>query len=464
MFRPLSKKVGLTLLKGQSLQFMALTVGLLALLMGTGAACRSTSGPADELDELAAGELPLRNPDVLPGEPVTLEVWLDLDFTRNNDLFEQMAQDFEQVYPEVEVQIFSFVRESIPQKVELAVQNGTPPDVVQGHVYALAGQGLAEPLDAQWAAWEASHDQAAQQYIPSALDEVTWQGVRYGVPLDIYTLVLLYNRQHFDEASRPYPDAGNNFFDLRDAAAALTQPHKGRYGLGFTTDPFYVYAWVTSAGGDVMEGDSEVGYTLTFDNQSNIDALRFLTAMVEDGYGPRPTSRPRDYEDLRAKFLNGEISMYFGESQDIHLIQSTKPDFPLGVSQLPLTPARDSAASVLGSSGFIIPRGAQHQTYAFEFIKWATNDRYAVPMARRLGRYPAKTWLKTAPEFTENLSLLPFFEQLNDARPYRLDLFPNAEESFGDAIKAALYGLEAPAQALRDAQAGDRQAEVESRP
>lgn len=464
MFRSFSKRVRLARQNRQSSLSIALVFVLLALLIGIGAGCGSTSGPVGELDELAAGELPLRNPEVLPGEPVTLEVWLDLDFTRDNDLFEQMAQDFEQVYPEVEVQIFSFVRESIPQKVELAVQNGTPPDVVQGHVYALAGQGLAEPLDAYWTAWEASHDRASQQYIPSTLDEVTWQGVRYGVPLDIYTLVLLYNRQHFDEAKLPYPDAGYNFFDLRDAAAALTQPQKDRYGLGFTTDPFYVYAWVTSAGGDVMEGDSEVGYTLTFDNQSNIDALRFLTRMVEDGYGPRPTSRPRDYEDLRAKFLTGEISMYFGESQDIHLIQSTNPDFPLGVSQLPLTPARDSAASVLGSSGFIIPKGAQHQIYAFEFIKFATNDRYAVPMARRMGRYPAKTWLQTAPEFTENLSLLPFFDQLNDARPYRLDLFPNAEESFGDAIKAALYGLETPAQALRNAQTSGQQAKLENQP
>jgi ABC-type glycerol-3-phosphate transport system substrate-binding protein len=39
-----------------------------------------------------------------------------------------------------------------------------------------------------------------------AMDEVVWDGVKYGVPLDIYTLVLIYNKAHFEEANLPYPD------------------------------------------------------------------------------------------------------------------------------------------------------------------------------------------------------------------------------------------------------------------
>jgi ABC-type glycerol-3-phosphate transport system substrate-binding protein len=122
------------------------------------------------------------------------------------------------------------------------------------------------------------------------------------------------------------------------------------------------------------------------------------------------------------------------------------------VARLPITPALDSAASVLGSSGLMIPRGAQHQEAAFEFMKWAASDRYAYSMARRLGRYPAKTWLQTSPEFTENLNLIPFFNQLNAARPYRLDLVPHAEDAFTDAIKAAFYNISSPAEALQQAQ------------
>ncbi len=428
-------------------QIFLLTVVIL-LLVGCASIMR---GAEDDSIDPVVNDLPPKNLNI-GTDPITLEVWLDLDFTRNNTLFEEMVAEFEKTYPQIEVEISSFVRESMPQKIKLAVQSGIPPDVVQGHVYALAGQRLAEPLNDEWAAWAKTDSRVNSEFLPSALRETMWRGDHYGVPLDVYTLVLLYNRSHFDAAGLPYPDGKYDFSYLQQAAKLLTRPEKKQYGLGFTTDPWYVYAWITGAGGDLLTGDPETGLRLTLNSQTNVDALTFLTKMVENSYGPRPSTRPRDYEDMRRRFLNGEISMYFGESQDIHLIQSTNPDFPLGVAQLPKTPARDSAASVLGSSGLLIPRGARHREAAFEFIKWAASDRYAYPMARRLGRYPAKIWLQTSPEFTENLLLIPFFNQLNAARPYRLDLFPTAEDAFADAIKLSFYNIASPKQALDRAQ------------
>jgi ABC-type glycerol-3-phosphate transport system substrate-binding protein len=430
---------------------MGKIVTWLVILLAFLTACSSaTSAAVEEIDEPFVGNLPAINPNI-SAEPITLEIWLDLDFTKDDSLFEEIAEDFERAYPQVKVEIQSFVRESIPQKITRALQVGAPPDVVQGHVYAMAGRGLAEPLNQRWQEWEKVDPQARSQFLPSALRAVTWRDALYGVPLDIYTLVLLYNREHFDEADLPYPKADYNLAAFSQAAATLTKPAANRYALGFTSDPWYVYAWMADAGGDLLVGAPETGFTLTLDSKNNIDALRFLTRMAEDGYGQRPTTRPRDYEDPRKQFLRGQVSMYLGGPWDIHIIQSTAPDFPLGVAQLPKTPAADSAASVLGSSGLFIPRGARHQEVAFEFMKWVTSDRYAIPMARRLGRYPAKTWLQTSPYFAENLLLIPFFNQLDATRPYRLDRFPEAEKAFADAIKKSFYGTN-PAVALQEAQ------------
>jgi ABC-type glycerol-3-phosphate transport system substrate-binding protein len=414
-------------------------------------ACSSgDSAAVEEIDEPFVGNPPAINPNI-PPEKITLEVWLDLDFTKNDSLFEEIAKDFEKAYPQVEVDIQSFVRESIPQKITRALQVGTPPDVVQGHVYAMAGRGLAEPLNQRWQEWEQLDPHARSQFLPSALEAVTWRDTLYGIPLDIYTLVLLYNRNHFDAAGLPYPTDDNDLAAFSKAVVALTKPDEKRYALGLTSDPWYVYAWMADAGGDLLTGTPETGFKLTLDSKNNIDALRFLTKMVEDGYGQRPTTRPRDYEDPRKRFLEGQVSMFIGGPWDIHIVQSTDPDFPLGVARLPKTLAADSAASVLGSSGLFIPRGSRHQEVAFEFMKWVTSDRYAIPMARRLGRYPAKTWLQTSPYFAENLLLSPFFNQLDAARPYRLDLFPDAEQAFADAIKKSFYDVD-PAAALRAAQ------------
>ncbi len=388
----------------------------------------------------------------LVSEPITLEVWLDLDFTRDNTLYDELIDEFEAAYPDVEVEIFSFVRESLPQRVALAVSNDEVPDVAQGHVYAMAGRGLAEPVEDYWLGWEQEDGGVSRQFLPAALDEVTWDGVRYGIPLDIYTVVLLYNREHFDQANVPYLEGAYDLFDLQSAAEALTNPDQGRFGLGLTTDPWYASAWMASVGGGLVSEDDEDDRILTLDEPINTQALQFLTDVIEAGYAPRPSSRPRDYEDARRQFLAGEISMYFGEPQDIHIIQSTNPDFPLGVAQLPLTPGQEKPASVLGTSGLFVPRGARHPVLAFEFMKWMTSDRYLLPMAQRQGRFPAKNWLQTSPDFTKNLSLIPFFDQLETARPYRLGLFPEAEEAFSDAIKLSFYNMTTPAEALQSAQ------------
>jgi ABC-type glycerol-3-phosphate transport system substrate-binding protein len=393
-----------------------------------------------------SGNVPPPNPAVVSG-PVTLDVWLDLDFVASDPLFREMAKDFERAYPDVKVNIQAYVRETMPGKLRAALQIGDPPDLVQGHVFAMAAQGFAEPLDDLWAEWEDSES----QFMPQALDEVTWDGVKYGVPLDIYTLVLIFNKAHFEEAKLPYPDAGYTWRQLAEDAATLTRPDGSRYGLGFTVEPWYVFAWLAEAGGNVLVGDSFMGYQFTLDDPNNVEALRFLTSIARNGYGPLPTSRPRDYEDPRKLFLNNQIAMFFGTPWDIHFIQSQSPDFPIGVTDLPETPAGAAAASALGSSGLFVPRGAQNRDIAFEFMKWATSDRYALPMARRLGHYPARAWLQTTPHFAGNPLLKPFLFQLDAARPYHLDAFPEAERAFADAIKASFYGAD-PADALHMAQ------------
>ena len=393
----------------------------------------------------APGKPPPLNP-IIGDEPVTLEVWLSLDFVAPDPLFEEMAEDFERAYPNVTVNIQGFVYESIPGKVRAAVQVGNPPDLVQAHVAAMAAQDLAEPMDNLWAEWGAEGN-----FLPQAIDEVTWNKVKYGVPLDIYTLVLIYNRDHFDEAGLPYPDAGYTWVQFAEDAAALTRPDGSRYGLGFTVEPWYVFAWLAEAGGDVVRGDSFLGYRFTLDDANNIEGLRFLTSMARNGYGPLPTSRPRDYEDPRQLFLNDQISMFFGTPGDIHRIRTQSPDFPMGVTELPQTPAGAGAASALGTTGLFVPQGSRNRQVAFEFIKWATSDRYALEMARRLGRYPARIWLQTTPHFAGDAMLKPFLNQLNAARPYRLDAFPEVERAYADAIKAAFYGAD-PADVLQGAQ------------
>lgn len=429
--------------------------GLLAVLLVI-AAILGGCAPADVSDPVESDAPPV-NPGIVDQE-ITLDVWLNLDFVAPDPLFEEIANDFEEAYPNVEVNIQPYVREKIPAKTRAALQVGNPPDIIQGHVAAMAAQGYAEPLDNLWAEWGAE-----SEFLPQAMEQVTWDKVKYGVPLDIYTLVLVYNKAHFDAAGLAYPEAGYSWQRFAQDVATLTRPDGSQYGLGFTSDPWYVFAWLAEAGGDVVAGNSFIGYRFTLDTSNNVDGLRFLTSMVHNGYGPLPSTRPRDYEDPRKLFLEGRVSMFFGTPYDIHVIQQENPDLPIGVIELPATPAGVGAASALGTTGLFVPRGSQNRRVAFEFMKWATSDRYALPMATRLGHYTARAWLQTTPHVAGNPLLKPFLIQLNSARPYLLDAWPEAERAYQNAIKASFYDAD-PADALRQAQQEAEQVPVQPRP
>jgi ABC-type glycerol-3-phosphate transport system substrate-binding protein len=421
-----------------------LSMLLLAILLVSGCI---VSSPEEEGPEERGfvGEVPAVKPDI-PMKNRTLNVWTELDYVM---FLEEVADEFERAY-DIEVRVMPIIREDItPYAREVFPFDLDPPAVVHGHVYAIAPYGLVEPMTQRLDAW---NPHALDQFLPIAVDEMTWQGTLYGVPFDIYTYVLLYNRAHFDQANLPYPTGDYDVVALREAAAILTKPEAGRHGIGMTTDARYLYAWLTAAGTDVLTGSAASGYGFKLDTPANAKALAFLTDFIELEYAPLPSSRARDYEEARELFLRGQISMYLGDPHDIHLIRSTKPDFPLGVAPLPRAPAENSPTSILVCTGLFIPHGALDPEMGFEFIKWAISDRYTRAIPRRIGHYPPKQWLLTSPEFTNDLLLAPFFSQLETARPYRLDLFPEAEEGLSDAIKTTFYDLAGPVEALHEAQ------------
>jgi ABC-type glycerol-3-phosphate transport system substrate-binding protein len=422
-------------------------------------------------------DLPPRNPD-LPKERVDLEVWLYLDFWVQDTLFREIVRDFEETYPNVKVHVQAFVPESMVSRVRQASQFGDPPDLAQGHVFAMAAQGFAEPIDDLWQKWGAE-----SEFLPIGMEEVTWQGKRYGVPMEVYCLALLYNKDLFDLAGRPYPGELYEAYRFQEDLAALSAADGSRYGLGLSTDPWYAFGWLAANGGEVLAQNPAAlapgsgqplvwtgSYTVTLNSPRNIAALQFIADLTYNKhYGPLPTSRPRDYEDARKRFVEGRVAMFFGVPWDVAYIKNNAPNIRLGVAPMPVPDSASPHISVRGSSGFFIPRGARNKLVAFEFMKWATSDHYARQLTSRLGRYPAKAWLyDEAPGFSTSAMPYraqagsaqspvpgaveqPFFAQLQTAQPYRLDAFPDVERAFVNAIKSVFYGADAR-QALDRAQ------------
>ena len=63
-----------------------------------------------------------------------------------------------------------------------------------------------------------------EDYLPQTLDAVRYRGRIIALPAELDTAVIFYNKDLFDEAGIPYPEAGWTWDDFLAAAKAMTKP------------------------------------------------------------------------------------------------------------------------------------------------------------------------------------------------------------------------------------------------
>ena len=101
-----------------------------------------------------------------PAEITTLRVLMTDDWVTGP--FVDAVRDFERDHPKVRLSVDKGAIRHMPDAVRERIKTGNPPDVVQGHAFSAASQGLAEPLD------DLSPTRlTAEEYSPGAGHDVT---------------------------------------------------------------------------------------------------------------------------------------------------------------------------------------------------------------------------------------------------------------------------------------------------
>ncbi|MBM3269789.1 MAG: ABC transporter substrate-binding protein [Candidatus Sericytochromatia bacterium] len=384
-------------------------------------------------------------PSRADGGKNVLTVWLAADYA-GSPIFADLNREFEEAHEGVRIKLLGVPWEDMPTKVKTAIIGGKPPDIAHQHPFALGAQGFAEPLDDLWRAWG-----KAGEFLPGALEDATWRGRFYGLPLDINCTVLVYNRDLYREAGLPEPGPDYSFLALQADLGRLTAPARQRYGIGLTTGGWHTYAWIRANGGDLLRED-EKGVRATFTDPRTVAAVRYLADLGhKHHFGPTPTSKARDYDDATTLFAVGRVAVAYTGPWDFASIRKNAPDLRFGVARFPAGLDGVRRGSVQGGGGLFVPKGAAHRELAFEWMKMATSDKYARRLAREEGRFPVKPHQYKDPWFKQDPAVRTFIGALPSARPFKLDAYPQANQAFQDAVKEAFYGAD-PAVSLARAQ------------
>ena len=338
------------------------------------------------------------------------------------------VRDFEAANPRVRV-----VMDKAPIRgmLEQVKGSASPPDVVQGHAFAAAARDMAQPLDDLW-----ERHLKAEDFFPGALDDVTFSGHRYGVPLDTNALVLLYNADHFRDAGLPPPKGPITFAALEEMARALTTPDGSRRALALGTSTWQTFGWVGANGGEYVRVGNDSRPQFLFNSPPVVEAIGFLAGLVEKGLAMPPRASATS-SDVFALFESGATSMYTSGSWDLAKLRKTRPGVDYQAAPMPRGMTGTTEGSAMGGSSLFVPKGSAQRKVAFDFMTHLISDRYALRIAEEQGRLPVRTRVYGAPFFGDP-ALRVVVDQLRTARPERVDSFPDAGKLLASAIDQVL--------------------------
>ena len=377
----------------------AWSIPLLCLLVGSMllAACDTGTAPAATPTPVA-GALDYgvpKNAKIAALGPVDLHVLFAADYYQVKPVV-AVVNAFMQMYPNVHITLEGTDWNQIPARMKTEIAGGTMSiDLAHQHAFAMGAQGYAESIDDLWPAIDAS------TLSPGSIEDTVWQGVHYGVPLDMNTLFTLYRKDLFQKAGLPEPAPNWTYAQARDYARKLTQGDV--YGTVLGNSAWAMFGHILANGGSLLSTDDK---TAMIDQPANIQIAQFFGDLINvDHASPgacgRAAFRPGDGVLVRQGGHALDWAVRPGPACATRRPTSFKaicPTSPASAQPLCRTvwmarrPAPHRAAAASSS-----PRARRHKEVAFELMRWYL-ARHQLAMVHDQARYPVLQNLYNNPD------------------------------------------------------------------
>ncbi len=346
---------------------------------------------------------------LLPGgnnkkQDVKLTYWF---LWEDKQTLEPLIKKYEKKNPNVKIDLVIQSKEEYLQKIIARSKKGKGPDIFRFHNTWLPElKELAAPLPTKVFPYK----EYEKTFYPVVKQDLKIGNDYYGIPLEIDGLILIYNKESFDQVGITSPPT--NWDELIDTASKLTIKDKNgnivRSGLAMGTasnvEHFSdIFGWMLlQNGGSIKKISSSIG-------QDTLQAYRSLS------------EEPNNLWDSRMPnsilaFVQGKVAMIFAPSWEVLVIKAQNPDIKLKTAPLPNIPGADKVALanywVEGVS-----RYSKNQVEAWKFLKFLVDKNnlttfYKNTAANKLFGEPYSR-VDLASTLIQNEYLKPVVEQAN---------------------------------------------------
>jgi multiple sugar transport system substrate-binding protein len=372
------------------------------------------------------------------GPEVELSYWNG--FTGGDGPFmEQMVDEFMAEHDNIKIKSNTVQWAEYYQRLPAAVTAGKGPDVGVMHVDQLATNAARQvivPVDDIAETLDLSGDDFTEE----VWDAAVYDDKRYGIPLDVHSLAMYYNTEHFQAAGITEPPTDQA--SLEDAIAKLQAAGYAQPLWMPTRWPSHLInlSLIWQNGGQPYAED---GSKATFDSEAGVAALDWQRSVVENGWSPSDVAADAEY----VAFKNGEVSIHFNGIWQINDL--TTAGTPFALAAMPTI--GEEPAVWASSHQFYLPRQANANddkvNAAKVFIAWMSENSAEWVKA---GMIPARTSVREGGALS-GTAQEPIAEQIDIMR--FLPAIPGVgtvqAETLEVAVANGVLGKEAPEAALK---------------
>ncbi len=379
---------------------------------------------------------------------VTLTYW---GLWEPESVMRQLIADWNKDHPNIKIEYSMQSKQQYRERVQSALARGEGPDIFRFHVTWLPMlKNQLDPVPTE----VMSASQFETTFYPVAATNLRSGASYLGIPLEVDTLSLFYNKDIFQTAGKTPPTTWD---ELRRTAIELTtHDESGRIqtagvAIGTTNN---VEHWSDILGLMMLQNEAD----LTNPTGSLAeDALTYYTIFNK-------TDRVWDLTlpSSTLAFANGKLAMYFGFSWDVFEIKNMNPDLEFGIVEAPQLSGSNLSWASFWVEG--INNKSEHKEEAWEFLKYLSSKEtltklYQAESQLRLFGEPYSR-VEMASQAKTNPLVTPFVDQVSQAetwylcsRTYDNGINDKIIDYFKDAVNA-VNSNEDPADALATTASG----------
>ena len=358
------------------------------------------------------------------GPKVTLSYWNG--FTGGDGpTMKKMVDQFNADQKNITVKSNTIEWADFYQRLPAAAKAGKGPDVGVMHLDQLAtnaARNVIVPLDDV----AEQINLKASDFTPAVWDPGIYNGSRYGIPLDVHTLAMYYNKDHFQKAGISEPPTD---------AATLEEACKKLQKAGFETPFWMPNQWpahlmflsiLWQNGGEPYAED---GSQATFGSEEGIKALTWMREQVDKGYSPQNVDIDAQY----LAFKNGKNSITWDGIWQINDLEAAGMNY--GIAAIP-TIGDQPAAWANSHHFFMTSQAAEDKNMSNASKVFISSLSEESGTWAGAGMIPARNSARNDPAYTdspqavlddylENLHFLPAVPGLGDVQPQTLEVAVN---------------------------------------